>query len=295
MITHASDDINKMKNLYENLTSCHKQICGMELYASFLQSILHNDDLSNLMLRKIETIKNNDFNSATFREENGILLVSVDSISFGEISYINDPALYILKTSRLDSIGKSFTKFIPLQYRLSHDSYIHEFIQNCTNPDVTNHSDLFLENDEGFIFECQLLIRFTPMHNKMYMLISINPLKTSRQMALISSEGIIQNHTDKFPYFLGFEGASLKSRNISEFVSNFSMHSMNTFEPKIEIVDNQEIALIHSEKIIKTTKIHTFTIIYSRADMHIWKRGNKSSQIHLNNNNDMDTGVYYCN
>ncbi|CAG9322475.1 unnamed protein product [Blepharisma stoltei] len=285
-----------MKNLYEKLVSSHKQICGIELYASFLQSIFHNDDLSNLMLRKIETIKINDFKSAAFSEQNGILLVSVDSISFGEIVYINDPALYILKTSRLDTIGKSFTKFIPLQYRLNHDTYIHEFVQNCTNPDVTNHHDFFLENDEGFLFECQLIIRFTPMYNKVYILISIKPLNTSRQMALISNEGIIQNHTNKFPYFVGCEGASAKNRNISEFISNFSMHSINTLEPKIEMVDNHEIALIHSEKIIKDTKIHTFTIIYSEDDMHIWKREAKSHQvIYLNNNNDTDTAVYYCN
>ncbi|CAG9325531.1 unnamed protein product [Blepharisma stoltei] len=282
----TSQLLTQIKTFYEKLIAKHKHIQIFELYSTFLDNILGEPEQANIINRKKASIKTEinpligeDKLLSAYGENNGIILISVNSSNLGAISYINQKAAHILKGSVSDLVGMPFHNFIPFPYCVGHDEYMREFYLNCTSTEIIKRGGLFLQNTVGYLVECKFLIRLTAFSNLAYFLVSLRPRHTSRQICLVSEQGLIYNYTELFPHYIGSRSQNIRNSVISEFVPNLNLQEMNIFDPWITLHRGQEIALIHTIKKFKTTIIHLFVIVHDEKELLLWRNGQDNDQI----------------
>ncbi|CAG9317059.1 unnamed protein product [Blepharisma stoltei] len=193
--------------------------------------------------------------------------------------HLNEKASRLLKTSIGNIIGTSLLNFIPQPFDVCHLKSIKDFVFNSSTIDLVSHKYLFFQNVEGHLVECNFLIKLTAFHNCAYFLISFEQRKTSREIAIISDEGLITGHSELFPFYIGSESKSLKGQNLSTVVPVLEINKMQDYEPWILPFNDGELAFIHKIREIKSTAIHELIIIHDQQEIKNWKEGIDQDQL----------------
>lgn len=285
--------MDKVKKKYNQLTHqfpngiyCH------ELYGSFVLNILLDIELGSKLLSQKENFvainkqKNKD-KFLVFSESNGFLLVSADLEDFGMITYANEIAGQILNQAVGTIVGNKINSYIPEPYDKDHDLYMKNFIINChtLEPDVSMGP--FLKTERGYLVECTFRVRVVSMIDKLYFLISIKPHYNNREIAFISSDGIINSHSEQFPMYMDRPEVSLKHRSILEFIPCLDMNDFMSHY----MADLKEPAmLVHKIEVFKTYEFHILLLIHDSTQILELKNYTRRPEISFNlvNTYDLD-------
>ncbi|CAG9320303.1 unnamed protein product [Blepharisma stoltei] len=293
LVDHISDSIGIIKKGYKNIAEKHKTTETLELYAGFLGDILGNYDEADQIASKkngmsVYNQRNEDKRLEKYGRDIATMLISCSDESFGNILYINEKAIQILKTSLIPSQELKFTNFLPAPYDVLHLKLAKDFLTNCSSTDLEDHKRLFFEDQRGYIMECNLLIKLTAFHDSAYFLVSFQQKKKDHQLAIVSQEGIIQSHTELFPYYVGQEKKLLKNKNLSDLIPALSIEKMQDYEPWITIWETRELAFIKIPKKIKSIVVYLLIVAYNEEEISKWKTGEAQEQLDMISDQDVE-------
>ncbi|CAG9317120.1 unnamed protein product [Blepharisma stoltei] len=280
LVNKTSTSIKETSERYKSLIEKHKNFESYDLYASFLDNITGNHEEANLINRKKNNIshsqKYDDNRLEKYGKGVGVILVSCAAESFGSIVYLNEKAATTLKTSISTIHGSSIMTFIPPPYDISHEKLMKKFIFDCISTQVSCHQDLVFQCTDGFLLECDTLIKLSAFHNSAYFLISFKPKKTSRHIALVSDEGFIISHSISFPYYFSNE-KSLRNRLILEIIPDFP--NLKQDIPSVFSYNGKEIGLVSIKREIKLKTLNYLLVIHDSDELVKWKlTGDKEIQ-----------------
>ncbi|CAG9322468.1 unnamed protein product [Blepharisma stoltei] len=275
----------ELKDFYGKLIAKHKHLELYDLYITFLQNILGEFDQASSMSRLKASINHQlsfttiyDSNISSF-EDSGILLVSANENSFGTIAYINSKASQLLKGTISDLVGTDLHDYIPSVFSIDHYFIMKKFFIEYIDKEIAHQGQFFIQNSLGYLVECRFRISLSAFHNNAYFLVSISPITTCRQLALISEEGVIYNCTEIFSHYIGASTTNIKNLCISDFIPHLDISEMKPFEPLIIKKNEKNLAIVHTVKELRTKTIHMLLIIHDEKEINLWKVGKDISQI----------------
>ncbi|CAG9317073.1 unnamed protein product [Blepharisma stoltei] len=270
----ASSEINEITENYKLLTEKHKNLESYELYESFLENITNNHGEAKIINRKKSGINcfygqnNEDSYLENYGKGLGVILISCSKATFGSIIYLNEKAASILKSSVSNICGTSYMTIIPPPYDLMHAKMMKKFISECVSTHIPAHQNLIFQCSDGFLLECDSLIKLSAFHNSPYFLLSFQPKNTSRHIALISSEGLIASHSIYFARYFSTE-QSLRNRLIYEIVPDFQ--KLKNGIPWIVNHNGKKLGLVSITKKIKYRELNLLLAIHSSKELSKWK------------------------
>ncbi|CAG9328649.1 unnamed protein product [Blepharisma stoltei] len=282
-ITKIYDLSNEIKKLYGSISQEIKNSEVFDLYGLFLINILGEIEEGNTILKRKLNIKSEsymDFKKLeNYDEKFGIMLISTDINTFGTIAYMNEKAAIILKVSPTEMIGHDFNQFIPKPYSLNHNDYMLNYYKSCTSTVLEESHASFLQNRNGYLFECNALIKLTAFKNKAYFIISFTQCTQMRQIILISEEGQIFSHSSQLMSLIGLEKTNYRNMNISDLIPGVSLSNLPLYEPFIIYHNNRKLALVHTVRNAKLTPVHLILILADYSEIEKWKNQKSDEQL----------------
>ncbi|CAG9325445.1 unnamed protein product [Blepharisma stoltei] len=284
-VAKVAENISYAKTSYKNLIGIHKHAYAFEIYGTFLQDIAGDYEEGGIILRRMDGHKDHDLmigdekRLSTFRDRYGIMLISANEGTFGEITYLNEKAAQLLSAPSIEALGTPFSNYIPENYSGVHDSYMKQFAESCIHPEVGKPNDFFLQNERGYLVECQMIIRYTAFSSSSFFLVSMRPKNTTRQMAYLTETGMIINYTHSFPSHLNYENRSLRSQSITQLIPSIKMTEMKPYEPYLTHIRTKEVGFVHVIKQLKRSLIHLLLLIHDEKEIKIWKEGLDQEQL----------------
>ncbi|CAG9317095.1 unnamed protein product [Blepharisma stoltei] len=281
-LTHFSNriarHIQSLSNGYKDLIEKYKNMEAFEYYATFLDSIMNDHDEADFIVRKKNSLnffsqRNDEGSLENYGKDLPTILASCSNESFGTIVYINDKASQLLMSSMGNIIGSSILNFIPQPYSSRHEKLMKDFVFNCNSIEVPFHDSLFFLQNNGYLLECDFLIKLTAFHNCAYFLLSFKESAKKRQIALISEENAILAHTERFSSYFGLEGENIKGALVSDLIPIADICTVREYEPLRISFKNRELIIIHIAKEIKTKVVHIIAIIDDISEIQNWKSG----------------------
>ncbi|CAG9317118.1 unnamed protein product [Blepharisma stoltei] len=273
----AAQHIFYISDGYKNLLEKHQNPEAFDIYSSYLDDMLNDNEEANFILRKKNSInfsnRHDANNLKNYGKDLATILVSCSDDFFGRIVHINDKASQFLKTSIGNILGSSIINFIPQPFDAKHENNMKRFIAECQSIDIPCHEKLFLQNFGGFLFECNMLITLTAFHNCSYFLVSFKPRPVIRELAITTHEGTIIAHTEMFSFYLEYQGRHLKNKNISDIIPMLSIEKMHDFEPWLIPFRNTELILVKIKKQMLSTTLSIVMIIHDEKEIFKWKNG----------------------
>ncbi|CAG9327541.1 unnamed protein product [Blepharisma stoltei] len=271
LVKNSASLIKSVNSIYTKLLK-EKHPKSHEIYGSLLQNILYEFNRGKIILdkastyaieqesKKIEKIEN-------FEEGNGNILISADKDSLGVIVYINEVAAQILKGTVTNILENNIIQYIPSPYNQNHLEIMKTFIDNCINPEILRTHSWFIMDHQGYLHELHTLIKLTALRESLFFMVSMKPIASNHQVALISKDGLIFCHSDLFPDALDLPNKFLNYQNISSYIPKF--FELELFEPEL-IVTRQTIAVIHGIKNFKKSEVHYVILITDKNEITEW-------------------------
>ncbi|CAG9321887.1 unnamed protein product [Blepharisma stoltei] len=284
LMRDSSDLIFKVKNLYNSMIDIKSERV-FELYGSLLQTILREYEKGTAILSKIrknkqlEIFMKNERKLSQFEEQNGNILISANKDNFGSIVFINDIGSQILKGRIFEIMGNKISCYIPQPYSKKHVEYEKKFIENCTNPQVEKPNSLFLLDQQGFLLECQILLRLTAMNNYLYFMMSFMTVKTSREIALTSEDGLIFSYSEGFAKLIAEPTKSIRNQYLSDFLPEIVLPQVPLFEPILLSIKENNVAFVHGVRRFKSTDMHFVLLITNPKEIDNWLEINDILQL----------------
>ncbi|CAG9320314.1 unnamed protein product [Blepharisma stoltei] len=276
--------IEEIKEEYKNIVEKYKNIDAFELYGSFLENILKDHEEALMVNRKkhginLFNMRGEDKKLEKYGKENATLLISASNTTFGSIVFLNEKAAQILKTSINDACGLPFTNFIPPPYNGTHEKSMKKYFFNCQNIDIPFHKSLPFLTRNGYIKECNILVKLTAFHNHAYFLLSFKEKYSSREVALISEDGRIYCHSEFFTFLIGIEAPDVRNKYISELLPMLDFYNMEPFEPWLLPFEGKELAVIHTVRKMNSITLHFLLLVHDEKEVKRWKEGQDFDQI----------------
>ena len=142
VVRKISDLLISTTSQYEDLIRSYpKSSVVLNLYGTFLDNILNQNQKAADILRKMENIKvKNEISSlrtiSYFDERNGLLIISGAFDSFAIITYVNETVGKILKQPANTIIGNSISSYVPYPFNINHDNHMKKYILSCETADI---------------------------------------------------------------------------------------------------------------------------------------------------------------
>lgn len=299
MVTKVYDLTRTLKESYESIINKNRGSEVYELYSSFLEDILGDQEQANIVRHK--KIQANDIENVggglqinIYSDTIGALLISGNSDSFGRIAYLNDQIAQHLKITNQEAIDTSFSQFIPWPYNIDHDILMKNFIKDCTHPIIQVPKTFFLQNYAGYLFECNLNTKLLTVNQQAFFLVTIKPFSYTRQIILISEYGEILSFSFMVPFLVNHDRkVFMKKGQILDFFPSFFEFVEN--EPVFAQINGRDLAVIYQKKQFKDTVLHNLLLFHDEHEIYLLKQNfslkRLYSVLNINNYDDPKTLV----
>lgn len=245
---------------------------AFELYGTFLQNILRKpEQSSDIMHKKIMIAKAENTKIyakiTKFDEDNGNIIISGNLDNLGSIIYINEIAAGFLKARISDILDNKVWEYIPSPYNVNHYHHLKNFAATCFSAAIDQLDHLFIQDHQGFIIEIYLLVRLAGIFNNVYFIVSVKPVLSNRQCALVSEDGLIYTYSQSFTEILGYKDTSLRDKRLDKIIPNFYYSKLNYFEPFLLRMENRTVALVRCLVTFKNTDIYYTLLVTDPAEI----------------------------
>ncbi|OMJ86654.1 hypothetical protein SteCoe_11806 [Stentor coeruleus] len=288
LIPSISHLLSHVSNQYQALILKYpKSTAILELYASFLKNIINHYDKAAELKRKKENLlySNKQGHLKTisyFDEENALIIISGARESFAIITFANEKVGKILRQPVNTIIGNSISSYVPYPFSIGHNQHMQKFLITCSNSDIKLPLGLFLQTQIGYLVECYIQIRCTALDASPFFIVLMKERRTKREIGILSSAGVILNHSERFPSLLGENALSLKDKNLDDYLEGISYHNLQENYPIIIQREFTQFAVIRSFKIIKKKKVNVVYILTDEKEIAAWFKGKYLNEIEYN-------------
>jgi hypothetical protein len=280
----------RIKSVHDKLKLLHSQYSMLlkefprsstvkELYGSFLNDIGNNQAKGTDLLFEAEVERRNlkeckSNNLSFFDDVNGVMVISGSASSLGMITYCNVEAAEILGYSVGMLKGSQVDIIIPPPFTAAHHKHMRSFLGNCSNTDLGHAATLLFLKKNKFLVECYSLLKCSVLLSHPCFILLLKQKTSSKQVAILNSEGTIECHTELFPMFVGSLDTSISDIFIEQFISNYgwAQDNMRNFCPFL-VKDVNRYAMIGLLKIGREKARVVFVFNNSEEAEH-WSSNN---------------------
>lgn len=235
---NLSSLIEKTRNCYEKLVALNaNNRSGYRLYGLFLQSISGYSDLSLRYLAKSEVQFESRDNYPLFSNENlsffdtdcGLVSVSGDFETIGEIRKVNTQASLILGYLQNEALGRNIALVIPEPFGSRHDEYMKKFHENGRYSTLNTLSlTLYYHTKPGHLVVAKTLIQVIPSDSEPpYFLSAFKPLPAPSLIALISPDFLITDSSQAFKDITGLSEPVRNDIHLSEVLPELKQEQVD--------------------------------------------------------------------
>ena len=212
--------IGTSKRLYEGMLAASPDNPALlESYTAFLRDILLKPEKASLWETKARIVREThlrqgDAEMAYGQEGTGVLVVDLSSEDAGQILYCNEEAADILLYDGMALGSMKFYSLLPQPYASLHSGHFLRFGSLRNSLHLPHPQVLPLVTSQGFILEVTTKVAFTCLGGAVLLVLGYKRANTNREIAIITSEGLITATTQGFPRLLGSKAHSLLGESL---------------------------------------------------------------------------------
>lgn len=276
--------LKHLKKSYENL--CIRYPKGKEcqkLWMTFNEDIYMHGESALMSKIKYQVDEKVTTELNYFDEKNGILLISAERGTVGDILYGNEQFARIIHGSISTLINSDLNSLIPQVFVSGHNEVMTEYASFCKNCKVEFPQLFFIVNERGYLVECYMNITCASLGDSLFYLVVARKFDTSRQIVLVNEHGVIVGHSEYLKNFTGNFESNYKNYHISMVFPSLNFSKLDTTHPQSCNQNNLNFQVQQSIKTIKSTNltILTFTSLQNmNSDLQI----PESSNLYLSEN-----------
>ena len=204
-LAFLEEEVQSLKSSFQKLNSSYEKLLLkfqdsamiIEIYSSFLISFYNDVEKATSLQNKKKSIeKYREANLLkTYQENNPLFIVSASHSNMGEILYVNSFMCNLLSETSLTIIGRSVSEYFPIHSSLFEKKNLKGFKSSAFDSTVYTSINYAIKNWKGFIIEVDVLVILVSFYKPFYLVIC-KPLSFLREIALISKDGIIHEHSE---------------------------------------------------------------------------------------------------
>lgn len=205
--------LEKCKVLYERYPN-NRKVCN--LYGSFLLNVCNDHRKGQEILIKVENFKSGlesgsrfiALDQITYIDENiGVLLISGDSRSLGNITFMNQAAVILLETPPNASNNNHFSIYCPppLNDKKSYNEKLRIYLERKEFTNIPVPSESYMVTSNGYLIEVYIEVRCLAYNSQPLFICTLRKLDEVRECAILSEFDLIQAHTKGFRDIIGEE------------------------------------------------------------------------------------------
>jgi hypothetical protein len=276
--------LKSLKRSYESLCSkYHKGNESRKLWTTFNEDIFEYADpltISKLKYKETDKIFMNVINY--FDESNGIMLVSAEKETAGNILYVNEQFARLIEGNVHTLTNTQLNTLIPVPYSNEHNSFLVNYADRCIKSSVDFPSALFLLTDRGFLVECFLSISCASLNCHTFYLVLTKKMANCRQIALINSEGLIYEHSENLKFFISNQRITLKKSFIQEYLPNLDLQALHAGIPHEYKDKNHDFFIVKTIKTIGKREIILLNFVKDERGLSEFMQLEKTEMIDEN-------------
>ena len=235
-----------------------------DMYESFLCCIKGEVQTSqNLLGKSFKTSASHLDNFNSFIKNKVILMISGNSRTLGRIIFTNQEFLIMLKYSKSAIEDLNINVLLPKLVCKIHEKSLHNFIESSISSVLCDQQLIFLLDFEGYLIESILRADCIALDDQIRFIYSIEILNRSRELALISEEGWIFDHSRKLPNLLGIQRPYISNSFLQEVFPDFSFENLRKKNYiKIE-VNSQNTGSDYSQVYLHLKQVKVFDVLFN--------------------------------
>ena len=286
LLTNVSNEYDQFLVMYP------KSIAMIDMYSTFLGKITHKPNLAaELQSRKesmIATTRIYHDHISYFDDVNGLIIVSGTFSSFSIITYANRPISKIFCQPLHTIIGSSLNSYIPYPFDRNHEKHMKKYLSCCSNSEIKLPLNLFMQTHIGYLVECDIQVRCTALEGSAFFLILMREKNNKREIAIISEQGMILNHSEYFTSILGINSNSLRNQYIDLYLEGFKFNELEYSKPVTIIKNYIHVNVIKSYRILKRKIINILFLMTDPEEVKNWKRDKFEEEVSYNYHRHLD-------
>ena len=190
-----------------------------EMFSTFvfdLKSISEKEnELRNGGLRQ-NTINSHMIN--TFIKDQTLFLVSADSHSFGKITFASKEFQGFIQVTQEALKDLTIWSIFPSATCRIYEDSMKSFISKSKDIVLHQKTEIYINDSQGFIHECFAEVYCTAKNGSVYFIFIISYPENEKELAIVSDQGYIYDHSKKFPEMLKVDK---KKKIVNRFLNDF--------------------------------------------------------------------------
>ncbi|CAG9317153.1 unnamed protein product [Blepharisma stoltei] len=277
----VNNGYSKLVKNFPNRASCH------DLYGSLQIDILGKQEYGSKLIMKRESLRMIDLQEnknkfSPFSENNGFIIISANNDSFGTIFYANSIAAHILKQTIGSIVGSKILTYIPEPYSKNHYKFMRRYIKNCVKTESGIGMPNVLQTDRGYLVECNFEFHLVSLIKNIYYVLAMKPVSKTREIALVSDDGIVQAHSESFLHYIESSKETGKNENISDLIPNLNFALLKSHVPVMIGHGNKHLLFVLIRTTLKSTSLNLLLLVHNQQEVEEWNRGEDEFQKEMN-------------
>lgn len=212
--------IGTSKRLYEGMLAASPDNPALlESYTAFLRDILLKPEKATLWETKAKIVRETQLRQSDSemiygQEGTGVLVVDLSSEDAGQIIYCNEEAADILNYDGTALGSMKFYSLLPLPYASLHSDHFFRFSALRNSVNLQHPLILPLVTSRGYIVEVTTKAAFTCLGGAVLLVLGYKKANRNREIAIVTSEGLITAATEGFSQLLCSKSLSLLGESL---------------------------------------------------------------------------------
>ena len=233
-----------------------------EFFTSFLISFFGDyENVVSLDIKNFEVVKFIKRKKSTFtscyKEDNPMCLVSASGGNFGEIVFSNDKLQNLLEISEESIQFQQISEFFPVNFTFFSNTELMDFKETTISSTSYIKESMMIIDCKGYLIEVLIHANLVSF-NKDYYLFIIEPLELSRDIVLITKEGLILHYSEGLSRLIDIK--EIQGKNISEILS-LDFSSLKTMKNMKIMIKSRSFLISYKKLKIRNASLHMVHII----------------------------------
>lgn len=260
----------EFKQLIKNFPSGAE---SYQLYGSFLVDVLGKREEGERWITKADLvvqqqIKKEEKDEAEFVSffdpAAGVILADTSKNNFGGIVFMNPKAAEHLELDLKSLLIYKLNHIIPPPYGSNHLKSLHKFVDHAEGTSMLHPDHLPLLCGNGFVLFSAVKMYLTSNGTAPLIAIAFKPLKSLKEGAIISEDGVVLSHTENFPRFCGYPEAHIEGSDLSKLRPHFFVHRTTAGNsPSFRLFTNRSFCGMFSSAQFASKTLYFFYVFKS--------------------------------
>lgn len=251
------DSLNKDYKLLMN--KFPRSVEAVYLYSTFLLNLMLDSEKSMIFINKKHSLEKTKFTHqktlSYFDDENGIMIISCDCETLGEIRFMNTKVTMLLGYSE-SIVGSHISSIIPPPYDRYLTNHLFKYINSVKDSKIHIPNNIFVMTRNGYLKEFKVKAALVVSENSIYLAVLLKERPETHRVALVSESGDIYGVSESFESLLGTSKTDIISMNFRNLFPEIKYINLKAHFPYMVYKNDMIFALILCYTEFEAYKIH---------------------------------------